>query len=102
MHESLEEAQPVEQPSFKHLKDLPHQVFGEIRVDVDGNQWKWVRSHHTISEESAIGEDMLHFWERHLQVISDDAEAEAEERYGIAHKDAGDENDIAGRWQAMG
>jgi len=87
---------------YKKVDDPTPPVLGEIRVDADGNHWKWVHAHHTKTEEADIESDMVHFWDRHLQKISDDADAEAAERNGIDHKDVEDENDVAGRWQAMG
>jgi len=61
----------------------------------------WVKSHHTEEEEKEIENDTLRYWDRHLQIISDDADAETSERNHMPHEHP-DKSHVAGRWQAMG
>lgn len=94
-----------EQPQYRRIDDEVPPTFGEIRIDTDGNRWMYKRAHHTKSEEDAIRQgDLGAFWDRNLQMISDDAEAEARGVYDESDNVAREQDDdeVVGRWQAMG
>lgn len=97
-----------EQPQYRRLgdKSLPDPVFGEIRVDGDGNSWEWTRAHHKKSEEVGLkSAPPPAFWSKYLQIISDDAEAEARGVYDESDnvaREQSDDDEVVGRWQAVG
>ena len=99
MSESLESLQP------KSLNDPTPAMLDEIRVDSDGSRWKYVRAHYSRAEELEIEKekDPAAYWDKHLQEISDDAEASVRGLFDDEKvvKDDDDEDEPAFRWRLL-